>query len=526
MPMKDMLRIHQIRCDIGHIPDAEDIARKLHCSTEDVLSFEIEKESLDARKDDLHYSYTVLARIRNGHRYIRKKDVSEGRKEIYQMPQRNKGITERPVIIGFGPAGMYAALILAECGYRPIVIERGRCVEQREKDVDAFFKEGILLPSSNVQFGEGGAGTFSDGKLTTRIKNIRISKVLQEFVEAGADPAITYQHRPHIGTDVLRTIVHNIREKIISLGGEIHFETVLLSLQIKDGSITGIVTDKGKIPCTAVILCAGHSASDTYQNLYDQGVSMIQKDFASGVRVEHPQILINRRQYGKYADHPSLGAASYRLSHTASNGRGVYSFCMCPGGVIVPSSCIENTLCVNGMSYSARDGKYANSAILVQIPSSDFDHGHPLDGFAYQKQLEQLAYRNGYGAPAMNISDYVSHHSPSPLVHDSSYPRQLITEDMHTLFSDEVNAAMEEGFQAFEHKIPGFIDQGIMVGMESRSSSPIRIVRDENGESITIKGLYPCGEGAGYAGGIVSSAVDGIHQAENVIACLCKTDRM
>ena len=523
--MKDMLRIHQIRCDIGHTPDGDDIARKLHCSSEDILSFEIEKESLDARKDDLHYSYTVLAHVKNAHRHIRKKDVSEGKKETYQMPPYNQGITDRPVIVGFGPAGMYAALILAEGGYCPIVIERGRCVEQREKDVDAFFKDGILSSSSNVQFGEGGAGTFSDGKLTTRIKNIRICKVLQEFVEAGAEKEITYQHRPHIGTDVLRTVVRNIRQKIIALGGEIRFETTLLSLQIKDGSITGIVTDQGEIPCTALVLCAGHSAVDTYLNLFNQGVSMIQKDFAAGVRVEHPQDLINQRQYGKYADHPSLGAASYRLAHTASNGRGVYSFCMCPGGVIVPSSCIENTLCVNGMSYSARDGKYANSAILVQIPSSDFDRGHPLDGFTYQKQLEQHAYRNGYHAPAMNISDYVSHHTPSSLVHDSSYPRQLITEDMHALFSDQVNAAMEEGFQAFEHKIPGFINQGIMVGMESRSSSPIRILRDEHGESVSIKGLFPCGEGAGYAGGIVSSAVDGIHQAENVIARLCKTDR-
>lgn len=523
--MKDMLRIHQIRCELGHTPDQEDIARKLHCSPSDILSFTIEKESLDARKDDLHYSYTVVAHIRNASRYIRRKDVSQAVLEVYQMPEYNTGISERPVIVGFGPSGMYAGLLLAECGYRPIIIERGRRVEEREKDVDAFFQKGILLPSSNVQFGEGGAGTFSDGKLTTRIRNIRIRKVLEEFVEAGAEPAIVYQHRPHIGTDVLRTIVRSIREKIISLGGEIHFETTLLSLQIKDGRIEGIVTDKGPIPCTAVILCAGHSASDTYQNLYDQGVCMIQKDFAAGVRVEHPQKLINSRQYGRYAGHPSLGAASYRLAHTASNGRGVYSFCMCPGGVIVPSSCSENTLCVNGMSYSARDGEYANSAILVQIPSSDFDHGHPLDGFLYQKQLEQLAFRKDYSAPAMNIADYVHHHDSVSLVHGSSYPRTLVTEDMHQLFHEPVNRAMEEGFLAFDQKIPGFIDQGIMIGMESRSSSPIRILRNPDGQSSTVNGLYPCGEGAGYAGGIVSSAVDGITQAENVISFLKKTDR-
>ena len=522
--MKDMLRIHQIRCDIGHTPDGDDIARKLHCSLSDITSFEIEKESLDARRDDLHYSYTVLADVKNPSRHAKKKDVSFGTKQIYQMLKRNNGTMERPVVVGFGPAGMFASLILAECGYRPIVIERGRCVEQREKDVDAFFTNGILLPSSNVQFGEGGAGTFSDGKLTTRIKNIRITKVLQEFVEAGADEAITYQHRPHIGTDVLRTVVRNIREKIISLGGEVHFETTMLSLTVNDGKVEGIVTDKGEIPCHHVILCAGHSAADTYHTLYDQGVCMIQKDFAAGVRVEHPQALINRRQYGKHADNPLLGAASYQLSHTSRNGRGVYSFCMCPGGVIVPSSCLENTLCVNGMSYSARDGKYANSAILVQIPSSDFDHGHPLDGFAYQKQLETIAFEKGYHAPAMNISDYVNGKTTTSFVHDSSYPRQLIPSDMHRLFSEQINLAMEEGFASFDQKIPGFIEQGIMVGMESRSSSPIRIIRDEDGQSNTIHGLYPCGEGAGYAGGIVSSAVDGIRQSENVISAIEKRD--
>lgn len=517
--MSDTLRIHQIHCPVDRKLNENDIASKLHCSPADILSFEIERESLDARKD-LHYSYTVLAHVKNAHRHLSKKDVSEGKKEIYVMPDSRKEPCTRPVVVGFGPAGMFAGLILAECGYEPIILERGKCVEEREKDIQAFFEHGVLNISSNVQYGEGGAGTFSDGKLTTRIHNIRIQKVLEEFVQAGADPAITYQHRPHIGTDVLRMIVRNIRNRIISLGGEIRFDTQMLKLQKDGNTITGIVTDKDIIPCEKVILCAGHSASDTYETLYDQGVEMIQKDFAAGVRVEHPQDLINRRQYGKYHDHPALSAASYRLAHTASNTRGVYSFCMCPGGVVVPASCIENTLAVNGMSYAARDGEYANSAILVQIPSKDFNHGHPLDGFTYQKQLESLAFRPGYQAPAMNICDYVHHQNSVTPVHGTSYPRGLSLEDMHHLFSDEVNCAMEEGFQAFDHKIPGFIDQGIMIGMESRSSSPIRIPRNDNGESMSVSGLYPCGEGAGYAGGIVSSAVDGIRQAENVIASL------
>ena len=515
--MKDTLRIHQIRCEIGHTPDCKDIAEKLHCHENDILSFEIEKESLDARKDDLHFSYTVLAEVRNPSRYSRNRDVSFGKKQVYEMPAHNDEKKERPVIVGFGPSGMYAALILAESGFRPIIIERGRDVDARTEDVESFFHGGSLNPSSNVQYGEGGAGTFSDGKLTTRIKNIRITKVLEEFVEAGAEPCITYQHRPHIGTDVLRTVVKNIRMKIISLGGEIHFETKMESLMIQNSKVIGVHTDRGDFLSNHVILCAGHSASDTYETLYDQGIQIIQKDFAAGVRVEHPQVLINRRQYGKYWDNELLGAASYRLAYTASNGRGVYSFCMCPGGVVVPASCMENTLAVNGMSYSKRDGKYANSAILVQIPASDFDHGNPLDGFTYQKQLEEKAYRDGYMAPAMNISDYVNHTVTDSLVHDSSYPRGCHIEDMHQLFSAEVNTAMEEGFHYFDKKIPGFISQGIMVGMESRSSSPIRIPRNENGQSISIEGLYPCGEGAGYAGGIVSSAVDGIHQAELVI---------
>lgn len=512
-----MLRIHQIKCPIDQKLNREHIARKLHCTPDDIRSFEIEKESLDARGEDLHYSYTVLADVRNSHRYLKRKDVSEGRKEVYQLPPFLDQCDERPVVVGFGPSGMYAALILAECGLKPVVIERGKPVEERSEDIRNFFQKGILQEESNVQFGEGGAGTFSDGKLTTRMKNIRVSKVMSEFIEAGADPAIAYEHRPHLGTDVLRGIVRNIRQKIISLGGEIRFETKLLSIREKSGRITGIRTDHGEIACSHVLLCAGHSASDTYSVLLEEGVSMIQKDFACGVRVEHPQVLINENQYGKYAGSPYLGAASYRLAYHAANGRGVYSFCMCPGGQVIPASTEGGSLAVNGMSYSARNGENANSAILVQVPASDFDHGHPLDGFAYQKELEKKAYRDGFVSPAENIQDYISHSSPSSLVIASSYPRGIHTEDMHGLFSDAVNASLEEGLRQFDHKIPGFVPQGIMVGMESRSSSPIRIPRDENGESITLKGLYPCGEGAGYAGGIVSSAVDGIREAEHVM---------
>lgn len=513
-----MLKINQIHCPVGQKLNVSHIARKLHCSPSEIRSFEIERESLDARKD-LYFSYTVYADVKNEQRYLRLKDVSEGHKQVYHNPPVIKS-EERPVIVGFGPSGMFAALLLAECGLKPIVIERGKCVEERTKDVETFFKTGILQEESNVQYGEGGAGTFSDGKLTSRMKNIRVSKVMEEFIEAGADPAIAYEHRPHIGTDALRKIVKNIRQKVIKLGGEIHFETKLLDIVVKNHQIHDIVTNHGTYACSSVLLCAGHSASDTYEVLYNHGVSIIQKDFAAGVRVEHPQILINQNQYGKYWNNPSLGAASYKLTHRSTNGRGVYSFCMCPGGEVIPASTEEGCLAVNGMSYSSRDGKNANAAILVQIPASDFDHGHPLDGFIFQKELEKRAYRDHFMAPCENISDYLNHGTPGSACLSSSYPRGVIMEDMHVLFSDDVNQALEDGLTAFDHNIPGFINQGIMTGMESRSSSPIRIVRNEKGQSISVEGLYPCGEGAGYAGGIVSSAVDGIKQAEAVMEAM------
>lgn len=519
-----LLKINQIKCPIDKTLSKEDIAKKLHAPLQDILSCDIEKESLDARGDTLINSYTVLAEVRNPEKYLKRKDVQQGKKERYVSPAYIP-TDNRPVIAGFGPSGMFAALLLCECGCKPIILERGKCVEEREKDIENFFKHGILLEESNIQYGEGGAGTFSDGKLTTRMKDIRVKKVLEEFIEAGGDPAIYYQHRPHIGTDILRILVENIRKKIISMGGEIHFETRLESIEIHNGKVQGVITNTGKIACDHVILCCGHSASDTYTTLFNQGITMIQKDFAAGVRVEHPQTLINQNQYGRYAEHPSLSAASYSLTHRSSNGRGVYSFCMCPGGVVIPSSTQQKSLAVNGMSYSKRDGKNANSAILVQIPVKDFDQGHPLDGFKFQKYLEQKAYRDLFEAPAENIQDYVDHKAPSALRIPSSYPRNTQLTDMHTLFSNEVNIALEDGFKNFDHKIPGFLSKGIMVGMESRSSSPIRITREEDGQSISCKGIYPCGEGAGYAGGIVSSAVDGIRQAENVLAHIRETEK-
>lgn len=515
-----MLKINQIRCEVGETFSIHHIAKKLRCSINDIQSFEIDRESIDARGDDLHYSYSVYASIKNEDKYLKNRDVKKETKEVYVLPTATKSSKQRPIIVGFGPSGMYAGLILAEVGLNPIIIERGQAVEQRAKDINAFFTKGKLLESSNVQFGEGGAGTFSDGKLTTRMKNVRVSKVYEEFVEAGANPAIQYQQRPHLGTDVLQTIVKKIREKIIRFGGEIHFDTKLESLYLNDNQIVGIHTNKQDFSTDSVILCTGHSANDTYETLLAQGVEITQKNFAIGVRVEHPQGLIDQSTYGKHYGHPTLKASSYQLTTKTSVNRGVYSFCMCPGGIVIPASTEQNCLAVNGMSNSMRAGKNANSAILVQIPRRDFDQGHPLDGFQFQKKLEQLGYYEGFAAPAQNIKDYLKHTPSDKLVIPTSYPRSTIMKDMHAFFSDEVNIAMEEGMKQFDKRIHGWIDQGIMIGLETRSSSPIKILRNDDGSSSTIQGLYPCGEGAGYAGGIVSSAVDGIKQAENYIAHL------
>lgn len=512
-----MLKISQIKCPVNREFSREDIASKLHCRPEDILSYTIDRSSLDARHDELVHVYSVYAKVRNESVYLRRRDVEAGEPKVYEMPKPGRLPEERPLIAGFGPSGMFAALILAECGYRPIVIERGRPVEQRTKDVERFFRDGILDSESNIQYGEGGAGTFSDGKLTARSKDLRVQKVMEELIEAGADPEIAWQAMPHIGTDVLQKIVRNIREKVCRLGGEIRFETRLERLHTEAGKLHSVQTSGGEIPCRDLLLCTGHSAQETYAQLLAQKISIVQKDFAVGVRVEHPQQMIDRNQYGRHYGEYELPAASYRLTHTSSAGRGVYSFCMCPGGIVIPSMSEPETMVVNGMSYAARDGKNANSAILVQVFRRDFDSGHPLDGFRYQKKLETQAYIDGYTAPVQNIRDYLDRKVSQQAVIPSSYPRDTAYRDMSVFFNDEQNTSLAEAFLRFDRQIHGFADHGIMVGLESRSSSPIRILRGTDGMSAECEGLYPCGEGAGYAGGIVSSAVDGIRQAENLL---------
>lgn len=481
-----------IRCELD---------RRFGISSYDIR---IKKESIDARnRDNVCYVYTADF---ESDRKPRSKNVREvkGDEEKYIVPLPQVMPEKRPVVTGFGPAGMFCALVLAEAGLRPLVIERGKAVEERLEDVERFWNEGVLDSESNVQFGEGGAGTFSDGKLTTGIKDSRIKKVLGEFIEAGAPEEIRWQAKPHIGTDVLRTVVKNIRKKIISLGGEILFSSKLTDFEYENGRLGRITVNGSRTYDTdCLVLALGHSARDTFALLKEKGISMERKPFSIGVRVEHEQKMINESQYGRFAKY--LPAADYKLVHHLENGRGVYTFCMCPGGEVISASSEENMTVTNGMSYAARDGKYANSALLVDVRPSDFESDDILAGVEFQRKYERLAYeKSGYDPVQTTWGEF--------------------KKDEKNLLSQCLPGFVREGYlEAMPHfgrKLKGFdSDDMIMKGVETRSSSPVRILRDEEGQS-SVSGIYPCGEGAGYAGGITSAAVDGIRCAEKIIRAL------
>lgn len=523
-----MLRINQIRL---RIQDGEQllpkfIASKLGIPSAYVKDYTIYKKSVDARKSPITKVYTVDLELEQEleERILKKapKDVSAIEKYSYEVPAHGtRKMFHRPIVVGFGPAGMFASLLLAREGYHPIIIERGSKIEERVESVEHFWKEGVLDPQCNVQFGEGGAGTFSDGKLTTRVKDPRSHKVLEEFVAHGAKPTITHEAHPHIGTDKLRIIVKNIREEIISLGGTFHFNTTVEDLLIENNQVKGVITKKGTLKSEAVLLCIGHSARDTYHALHNQQIAMTPKPFAVGVRVEHKQKDINMCQYGDASLDSELGAAEYFLTHTAKNKRGVFTFCMCPGGVVVPSNSEENSIVTNGMSFEARDQENANSAVLVQVNPSDYEEG-VLGGIAFQEKLERKAFelgQGGYKAPAQYIEDYLNN-QPSTKLTDiqPTYALGVTLTNLHKLFPKDIDVALSEGLTNFARKIKGF-EKGIMIGVESRSSSPLRIERNEKSlQSTSVKGLYPCGEGCGYAGGIVSAAIDGLRVAEVIIS--------
>lgn len=488
-------RINQIKLKPGQplslIP--KKIGRKVGAY---VNSWTIRRESIDARKkDNINLVYTVDFEC------DKELDLPLAPSlEYVHVPKGNAIMQHRPVVVGFGPCGMFAALILAQQGYRPIVLERGRAMEQRVKDVEHFWKTGELDEVSNVQFGEGGAGTFSDGKLTTGIKDPRIKHVLETFVEAGADPKILYKQKPHIGTDVLREVVVNIRKQIIELGGEVRFEAQVTDLIIKNGEIQAVEINGTEVLYTNhVIIALGHSSRDTFRMMKERKLPMEQKQFSIGVRIEHPQVMIDRAQYGDPELAKLLGPAEYKLNHHCKNGRGVYTFCMCPGGEVIMSASSKGMTVTNGMSYSARDGEFANSALLVDVRTSDFPSDDVLAGVDFQEKYEKLAYENG-NPPKCNWGEFVKGDTQV----EKSLPQ----------FAAE---AMKEAMPFLGRKLKGFDSSAaVMTAVESRSSSPVRIIRDEDYQS-EIKGLYPAGEGAGYAGGITSAAVDGIRVAEAII---------
>lgn len=509
-----MLRVNECKLKLGE--DKSDLFKMIQkkLKTKDFFEYTIVKESIDARKGEIFYIYSVDVKIPHEERYLHLKDVTKSKTKKFIKPTY-KEFETRPIIIGLGPSSLFCALLLAQCQARPIVYERGSCVEKRVKDLEKFFTKGILDENSNVQFGEGGAGTFSDGKLTSRSKDPLGSYVLEEFVRFGADPSIIYEALPHIGSDVLIDILKRMRQEILDLGGEIYFDHTLNNMKIQNNQIQEIkIQDKWE-KCDDLLLGIGHSARDTYRMLASHNVSCIPKNFAVGVRIEHLQSFIDSSQYGQQAS--LMPHASYRLTHTTSKNRGVYSFCMCPGGEVIMASSQKGHVVTNGMSYHARDNVNANSALLVQVKVEDV--GEKLfDGMEFQERLERKAYElggNNYFAPVQKAIDFVNHNPSTTLGKiKPSYHLGTTLCDLHELFPDFINEALEEGLLAFDSKMRGFLDDDALIcGVESRSTSPIRILRNEKGESINVENLYPMGEGAGYAGGIVSSAIDGLKTA-------------
>ncbi|AZV58695.1 FAD-dependent protein [Clostridium sp. AWRP] len=502
-------------------------AKKLKINEKDIKDFKILRESLDARrKNNIRFNYSVeltcdgerkiVSKIRDGNIKIEEEVAEE------KLVSGTKKMKYRPIVVGMGPAGMFAGLLLAENGYRPIVIERGQKVEDRTKTVDEFWKSGKLNLESNIQFGEGGAGTFSDGKLTTRIKDERCQFILKAFVKYGAPEEIIHNGKPHLGTDNLKIIVKNIRNRILELGGDILFDSKLDNLIIEHKKLKAVLVNGNEIGCDNLILAIGHSARDTYEMILRKDVVVEPKAFAIGVRVEHSQHMINVNQYGKFADHPKLKAADYRLAYNSKDGRGVYSFCMCPGGEVIAAASEENRLVTNGMSYYKRDFENANSAVVVTVGEKDFEGNSPLKGMEFQRHYENLAYKLGggnYAAPVQLIKDFLNDTVSNKAGEvKPTYKPGYEFRDLRKCLPSAVSSALKEGFIDFEKKIKGFSEgNGVMTAIESRTSSPIRMMRNSNFESISLEGLYPCGEGAGFAGGIISAAVDGLKTAESII---------
>ncbi len=535
-----MLRLTELKLRLDHAEDEIKAAvlRRLNLKPQDLVSYCVHRRAVDARKRSaIALTYTLDIAVRNEaallKRFARDRNVAPTPDESYRLKARApQPLALRPVVIGTGPCGLLAGLVLAQMGFRPLILERGKVVRERTKDTWGLWRRSVLNPELNVQFGEGGAGTFSDGKLYSQIKDPHHygRKVLTEFVKAGAPPEILTVAKPHIGTFRLVTIVEQIRASVEALGGEYRFESKVADIDIDvkaDGSrqVRGVVLNDGtRIAADHVVLAIGHSARDTFEMLFDRGVAIEAKPFSIGVRIEHPQSLIDRCRWGERAGHPLLGAADYKLVHHSSNGRSVYSFCMCPGGTVVAAASEPGRVVTNGMSQYSRNERNANAGIVVGITPADYP-GHPLAGVAFQRQFEERAFAAGggtYAAPAQRVGDFLAGRELTALGEVvPSYRPGVRPTDLALCLPDFAVESIREALPAFDRQIKGFaLADAVLTGVETRTSSPIRIHRDESFQSVNTRGLYPAGEGAGFAGGILSAGVDGIRIAEAVAASM------
>lgn len=527
-----MIRVTEVKLSLDQALNIDLEIKNIHkylqhkFNLSSIKDLSIYKKAIDARnKNSINFVYTIDFFTEDEKRLLRLKD-----KQIFVTPDMKyedisigtKQLTNRPIIIGFGPSGIFSALILARRGYRPIIFEMGLDIDNRDKEFDEFLSTRKFKKTASIQFGEGGAGTYSDGKLTTSISDLRCRLVLETLVNYGADPELIYINKPHVGTDLLKQIIKSIRKEIINLGGEVLFASQLTRIITENNSLVGVeINNKNVIKTNVLLLGIGHSSRDTFEMIHANGFNLTRKPFSIGLRIEHPQTLINKSQYGENANHPSLKAADYKLSFHDKSGRSAYTFCMCPGGFVMCGSSEEGGVVTNGMSESKRDNFNANSAILVNIQTDDFSGNHVLAGMYFQRELEQLAFKaagSNYNAPAQLVGDFLKDQISKGIGEvNPTYKPGITFVDFNKLLPNFVTTTLKNALIDFDRKIKGFtMSDAIMTGIETRSSSPIRIVRDDGFES-NIKGVFPMGEGAGYAGGIMSSAVDGIKVAEEII---------